>query len=65
MFPLSFKVFFTLILDNEVLLMSETDFTISTKKIKSDPFFKKLLYIQNKTPSIGTVLAIDYDCTIK
>lgn len=33
--------------------MSETDFIIACKKIKSDPFFKKLEYIQNKLPFVG------------
>ena len=41
--------------------MSETDFIITCKLMKSDPFFKRLEYIQNKLPFVGQQIIVEYD----
>jgi len=35
-------------LDEEYLLLSDTDLFITSRKFKNDPFFSKLRYIRNK-----------------
>lgn len=36
--------------------MSDADMFITTRKHKSDPFFKKLLYLRNKLNLTGALL---------